>query len=95
MTLKILDVVRRKEMTPLAISKELGIRFKVVCDRLKAMEAEGILVSRARTKGTFYGIAGSRVAKVFEQVLEFPERRLRLPGPDLGGRKRGLTKNGR
>ena len=73
----ILDLVRKKEMTSIDISKKLGMTAKIVLDTLKAMEREGILVSHARSKTTLYRVADSRIAKAFEQILEFPERKLK------------------
>ncbi len=81
--LMILDIVRKKEMTSPAISKRLGITSKIVLDKLKAMERDGILVSYVKSKGTFYRIANSAIAKTFEQILEFPERKLKEAGRSI------------
>jgi len=78
--LMILDLVRKKEMTAPAISKRLGMTSRIVLDALKVMEREGILVSYVRSKNTLYRIADSRMAKAFEQILEFPERKLKRAG---------------
>ena len=79
----ILDAVRKKDMTPPAISKKLGIASKTVLDKLKAMEGEGILVSYMRSKDTLYRIANSNIAKAFEQILEFPEKKLKETGHSI------------
>ena len=75
--LRILDLVRKKEMTSPAISRRLRIRTKIALDKLTAMEREGILISYVRSKETFYGITDSRIAQALEQILEFPERQLK------------------
>ena len=75
--LRILDLVRKKEMTSPAISRRLRIRTKIALDKLTAMEREGILISYVRSKETFYRITDSRIAQALEQILEFPERQLK------------------
>ncbi len=74
---RILDLVRKKEMTSLAISGKLGMRTQIVLDKLTAMEREGILISYMKSKNTFYRIADSRIVRALEQILEFPERQLK------------------
>jgi predicted transcriptional regulator len=75
--LRILDLVRKKESTSLAVSRKLGIQAQTALDKLTAMEREGILISYIRSKNTFYRIADSRIVQALEQVLEFPERQLK------------------
>ncbi len=76
-TLMILDLVRKREMTSLAISRKLGIRHQTVLGQLRAMEREGILASSVRSKNAFYRFANSQISKAFEQILEFSERKLK------------------
>ncbi len=75
--LRILDLVRKKEMTSPAISRRLRIRAQIALDKLTAMEREGILISYVRSKETFYRITDSRIAQALEQILEFPEIQLK------------------
>ncbi len=78
--LMILDSIHKKEMTCLAISRNLGMTPKTVLARLKAMEREGILVSRVGSKDVLYRVANSNIAKAFERILELPERKLKKTG---------------
>jgi DNA-binding transcriptional ArsR family regulator len=75
--LLILDLVRKSESTPLAISRKLGMNQQTVLRKLRAMEREGILVSSVRPKNAFYRMANSQISKAFEQILEFPEKKLK------------------
>ncbi|MGD0101749.1 MAG: winged helix-turn-helix domain-containing protein [Acidobacteriota bacterium] len=79
-TLMILDVVRKKEMTCLAISKKLGIAPETVLSTLRSMEQEGILVSHVRSRNTFYGISDPNVLSAFDQILKLPAKKLNRTG---------------
>lgn len=75
--LMILDLVRKREMTSLAITRKLGMNHQNVLDKLRAMEREGLLVSSGQSKSAFFRIANSHISKAFGQILEFPERNLK------------------
>jgi len=79
--LMVLNLLRKRGMTSLAISRKLGMKSQFVLDQLKAMELEGILVSSVRSEDTFYRIADSQIAKAFEKIMEFPERKLKKAAP--------------
>jgi DNA-binding transcriptional ArsR family regulator len=75
--LLILDIVRKKEMTSMAISRKLGITPKAAVSKLKRMEREGILVSDVRSQNTFYRVAAPEIIRAFDKILKFPERMLK------------------
>jgi predicted transcriptional regulator len=75
--LMILDVLRKKESTSQQLVKELGIGRKMILSKLKAMEKERILISYAISRDVYYRIADAPILKAFDQILEFPEKRLK------------------
>jgi DNA-binding transcriptional ArsR family regulator len=68
-SLMILSVVRKKEMTAEEISKELGIGLNTALVKLNAMERKGILASRVRSQKTLYRIAELKILKAFDRIL--------------------------
>ncbi len=78
--LMILNLVRKKELTPLAISKKLGTTAETILPKLRAMERERILISRVSTRNTFYRIADQHIVRAFDQILKFPEKKLTRAG---------------
>lgn len=78
--LKILDAIRTKEMTPLAISLGLGIKNQTILRKLRQMEREGIVASRTTFEVTVYRLADSQIVRALDQILRFPEKRLARAG---------------
>ena len=75
--LMILDIVRKKDMTSMAIADKLGITPKAAVSKLKRMEREGILVSDVRAQNTFYRVVAPEIIRAFDKILKFPERMLK------------------
>lgn len=68
-SLMILSVVRKKEMTAEEISKELGIGLNTALVKLNVMERKGILASRVRSQKTLYRVEDLKMLKAFDRIL--------------------------
>ncbi len=79
-SLMILSIVRGKEMASDEISKKLGIEPKTALAKLNAMERHGIFTSRVRSQKTLYKVAGPKILKAFDRILEYPSKRLEQNG---------------
>jgi DNA-binding transcriptional ArsR family regulator len=95
--LMVLNIVRKEELTPSAISKRLGISQQTASAKLKMMARKGILTSNVNSRSTSYWAADSILLETFDRILEFSNHKPKCAGlgpKHIGPRMESVLKSG-
>jgi DNA-binding transcriptional ArsR family regulator len=90
--LMILELIRKKGMTPLAISRELGTTSRSVLQKLREMKRQGIVDSCSESSSAMYRLADPKIVRAFDRVLKIPAKKLTSAGSSKKKTVRTRTK---
>jgi DNA-binding transcriptional ArsR family regulator len=90
--LMILGLIRKKGMTPLAISRKLGTTSRSVLQKLRKMKQQGIVDSCLESSSAMYRLTDPKIVRAFDRVLKIPAKMLTSAGSSKKKTVRTRTK---